>query len=291
MTNIPNFNYATDLIVSAADMVETNFREKPSESWLYILPNPTEAAIRECDQWLNNPYVHYCAFCYEINKKGEQVFIFFLILNTRRKPDYVANRFRIGGGLILSKKPYRPGNRLVVDWMRGPWKGKEATKGRNATFWEMRHEGYIMGGRKADPSFLACTENWVDTFMLTPEPSAPEYEERPSAPKMVVKLPEKVVKLETEDVTEVEIEEGTESGTEERTEEETENRTEEEIENRTEDGTEEVTFKLCRLRFDETNMTSYYETFMDFIGRIEPDGGLTIIRTLNFQQEVEEQME
>src|SRR3989338_3203417 len=251
MTNIPNFNYATDLIVSAADMVETNFREKPSESWLYILPNPSEEGIRECDQWLNNPYVHYCAFCYEVNKKGEQVFIFFLILNTRRKPDYIASRFRAGGGLILSKKPYRPGNRLIVDWMRGPWKGTEAIKGKNATFCEMRHEDYIMGGRKADPSFLACTENWVYTFMLAPEPSTPEYEERPSAPKMVVKLPEKVVKLETEDVTEVGNEEGTESGTKERIEERTEEGTKEGFEEDvTEEETEEETFKLCRLRFD-----------------------------------------
>lgn len=265
MTDIPNLNYATDLIISAADMLETNFREKPSESWLYILPNPTEAAIRECDQWLNNPYVHYCAFCYEINKKGEQVFIFFLILNTRRKPDYIASRFSLGGGLILSKKPYRPGNRLIVDWMRGPWKGTEAIKGKNATFCEMRHEDYIMGGRKADPSFLACTENWVYTFMLAPEPSTPEYEERPSAPKMVVKLPEKV---ETENVPE----------------DETENRIEEEM-------PEEVTFKLCRLRLGETKMTNYYETVVDFVGRIEPDGGLTIIRKLGSQQEIEEQME
>ena len=128
MTTIPNFHYATDLVISAADMLETSGREKPSESWLYILPNPTEEGIRECDQWLNNPYVNYCAFCFEINKNGELVFIFFLILNIRRMPDYMYHRFLLGCGLILPKKPCRPGNRLVVDWMRGPWNGKEGMR-------------------------------------------------------------------------------------------------------------------------------------------------------------------
>ena len=136
-----------------------------------------------------------------------------------------------------------------------------------------------MGGRKDDSSFIACTENWVDTFMFTIVYEEPE--ERPSRPMMrTIKIPENVEIEET-------IEETIKGTIEERIGERIEGTIKERIEYETED----ILFRLSRLRLDETNMTRYYETFVDFIGRIESDGKLVVIRYLTPQQEVEEQVE
>jgi hypothetical protein len=182
---ILNFHFATDLIISAEWIVDIKRAEKPAESWLYILPNPTEEGLRECDQWLNNPYVVYCAYCFETNKKGDTVFILYLILNARRKYEYMTGRCHIGGGLIMSKKAYQPSNKSVVDWMKGPWKEAGVKKEENETFHEMRRSEYSMGGRGKDKAFLECENNWIDCFLL-PELKEKGEEERPKAPPMKI---------------------------------------------------------------------------------------------------------